>query len=271
MTVTRPSRPSSAPSLCVSGRGSSSGFSARNCVTNTLLPSAVIAIPWGFDADARDGVGHLVASRVDHRDGARRLVGDVKITAVRCERTSERFGAHLDGVDDLFAERADHGHRAAGHVGHIGLLVVWRNRNTPRLLADRDLGDLRICVARHPEYGHRVVVRVDAPHELVVVRDGDRTRSRRQGFLLLWRRRCRPAAGPFCRAHQKWGGENRRSHNAYEKPSFLHTPSLPVFSGALACCRRRTQTTYSSRQHLSAQRILCLCTLRERVRPVSKQ
>ena len=48
MTVTRPSRPSSAPSLCVSGRGSSSGFSARNCVTNTLLPSAVIAIPWGF-------------------------------------------------------------------------------------------------------------------------------------------------------------------------------------------------------------------------------
>ena len=48
MTVTRPSRPSSAPSLCVSGRGSSSGFSARNCVTNTLLPSAVIAMPWGL-------------------------------------------------------------------------------------------------------------------------------------------------------------------------------------------------------------------------------
>ena len=33
----------------------------------------------GFDADALDGVGHLVASRVDHRDGARRLVRDVQI------------------------------------------------------------------------------------------------------------------------------------------------------------------------------------------------
>src|SRR5262249_1229035 len=34
MTVTRPSRPSSAPSRWVGGRGSSSRLSARNCVTN---------------------------------------------------------------------------------------------------------------------------------------------------------------------------------------------------------------------------------------------
>ena len=52
-------------------------------------------------ADALDGVGHLVASRVDHRHGVRRLVGDVQIAAVRRERAAERFGAHLDGVDDL--------------------------------------------------------------------------------------------------------------------------------------------------------------------------
>ena len=48
MTVTRPSRPSSAPSLWVSGRGSSAGFSARNWVTYTFLPSAVMAMPCGF-------------------------------------------------------------------------------------------------------------------------------------------------------------------------------------------------------------------------------
>ena len=48
MTVTRPSRPSSAPSLCVNGRGSFAGFSARNCVTKTLLPSALIAMPCGL-------------------------------------------------------------------------------------------------------------------------------------------------------------------------------------------------------------------------------
>jgi hypothetical protein len=48
MIVTRPSRPSSAPSLCVSGRGSLAGFSARNCVTKTFLPSAVMPTPCGF-------------------------------------------------------------------------------------------------------------------------------------------------------------------------------------------------------------------------------
>ena len=85
MTVTRPSRPSSAPSLWVSGRGSSSGFSARNWVTNTRLPLALMAIAMGLDADVLDGLGDLVASRVDHRNGARRLIRDVEVAAVRCD------------------------------------------------------------------------------------------------------------------------------------------------------------------------------------------
>src|SRR5262245_33000041 len=48
ITVTRPSRPSSAPSLCVSGRGSLTGFNARNCVTNTFRPLRVMAMPCGL-------------------------------------------------------------------------------------------------------------------------------------------------------------------------------------------------------------------------------
>ena len=48
-TVTRPTRPSSAPSVCVSGRVSPSfGDWDRNCVTYTFVPSALTAMPRGL-------------------------------------------------------------------------------------------------------------------------------------------------------------------------------------------------------------------------------
>ena len=48
MIVTRPSRPSSAPSDWVGGRGSPSRGWARNCVTNNVWPSAEMASACGL-------------------------------------------------------------------------------------------------------------------------------------------------------------------------------------------------------------------------------
>jgi len=49
ITVTRPTRPVSEPSVCVSGRDSSSaGDWDRNWVTYTFVPSALMAIPRGL-------------------------------------------------------------------------------------------------------------------------------------------------------------------------------------------------------------------------------